>query len=144
MPLLVVFLYLWTRFFDFYLDNRTIISPATDSYWWGGSYWDVFQGVGAIATAGALGFIIYQTISLSRQTKLFEKEMDYRLRPWFFPTDIGKLHIKKWNEESKKGLDVILYLYFKNEGSLPVKSFNATVKFRTMLNSILSYVSSYD
>jgi hypothetical protein len=115
------------------------------------------MAIGAIATALAFVFIYKQTKSIKaqtraieedmkqskRQTELLEQEMNYRLRPWLYPTDKGKLNIKEWKEESKKGLDVKFYLCFKNEGGLPAKSLNAQVTFRTMLKGAKDSTSHY-
>lgn len=99
-PILVILLDLHAKFFNFYVDNRTVISAPQDLFWTG-SAWDVIQGIGALATAGALGFIIIQTISIRKQTNSFEKQleqgkkhsellqkdMDYRFRPWLYPVE---------------------------------------------------------
>lgn len=92
-----------------------------------GSAWDVIQGVGALATAGALIAIIFQTRSMKKQTELLDNEMDYRLRPWLYPADTWTLLVKRWNDVSKQGLEIIVHQYFINEGMLPAKSFLAYI-----------------
>jgi hypothetical protein len=144
LPLLVVFLDIWTRFFDFYLDNRTILpEPAgTDAMFLGLSVWDLAQAIGAFATAGALIAVIFQAKSMRTQT-----EMEYRLRPWLRPTEIGKhflLLIKEWKEESKSGLELIVHKYFINEGSLPAKSFIGFVTVSSnRIDDYKSYATTY-
>jgi hypothetical protein len=144
MELLLTGLFdLWARFFDFYMDNGNM-APIPDSFWMG-SAWDIMQGIGALFTAGALIAIIFQTISMKKQTDTFEKQLgqnieqtkltksetDFSLRPWLYPVDTTKhlqLFIGVSDDSSKSILDIRVEKKFENAGVFPTKKIHVYVK----------------
>ena len=98
--------------------------------WLSGSALDIFQTIGALATAGALVAIIFQTKSMNKQTELLDNEMDYRLRPWLYPVDTEKhmeLFIRVSEDSSKNVLGIRVEKSFKNAGRFPTKKVNIYV-----------------
>jgi hypothetical protein len=47
-------------------------------------WFGIAQSIGALATAGALVFLIMQTIYTRNQTKSMQHEIAIRLRPWIY------------------------------------------------------------
>jgi len=144
-PMMVGLFELWARFFDFYLDDRTINHNPPDMFWTGGTIWDVLIAGGAIATALAFGFIWSQTKSIKSQSQTFEKqleeskkqtrqsqdEIDFRLRPWLYPTDTTKhlqLIIGISDDSLMSVIDVHVKKKFENAGVFPTKKVYVYVK----------------